>query len=156
MRFIVCGDNHGKVEPMEKLKKNYPDAKAFLHTGDIGLQPNEAKGFTVIRGNNDMGNDYPESLIVTIGEFRILMLHGHQLAFGNRIKSLVQKAKDMNCQIACFGHTHVYQVEKLDGVLCINPGSLFYNRDGSAPSYAVVDIIDGEITVRRRLLSELS
>lgn len=156
MRFIVCGDNHGKIEPMKKLKKNYPESKAFLHTGDIGVKPDEVKGFTVIKGNNDVGNDYPESLIVTIGEFRILILHGHQLAYGNRINSLAQKAKDMDCQIACFGHTHVYQVEKLKGVLCINPGSLFYNRDGSAPSYAVVDVIDGEITVRRRLLSELS
>lgn len=156
MRFIVCGDNHGQSDAMEKLKKNYPEAKAFVHTGDIGFGPEEAKGFTVIRGNNDFSNDYPERLVVTIGDLRILVLHGHQLAFGDRIGSLVEEAKTRDCQIACFGHTHVFQVEKSDGILCINPGSLSYNRDGSAPSYAVVDVIDGEITVRRRLVSELS
>ena len=156
MRFIICGDNHGKIEPLVKLKENYPEAKAFLHCGDICLRPEEVEGFTVVNGNSDIYDDFPENLVITIGDFKIFMTHGDKLKFGNRIESLAKKAKELDCQIACFGHTHVYQVEKMDGVLCINPGSLFYNRDGSAPSYAVVDVIDGEITVRRRLVSELS
>lgn len=156
MRFIVCGDNHGDKKAMALLKKNYPEAKAFVHTGDVDLPPSEAEGFTVIRGNNDFTDDYPERLVLTVGDLRIFLVHGHQLMFGNRIQSLSEMANERNCQIACFGHTHVYQVEKANGVLCINPGSLYYNRDGSAPSYAVVDVIDGEITVRRRLVSELS
>lgn len=156
MRFIVCGDNHGEAEAMEKLKENYPEVEKFVHCGDIGLPVNEVKGFTVISGNNDVHGNYPDSLVVTIGDLRVFMIHGHQLAYGKRLESLAKKAKALDCQIACFGHTHVYQVENVDGVLCINPGSLNYNRDGSAPCYAVVDVIDGEITVRRRLVSELS
>lgn len=155
MRFIVCGDNHGEKESLDKLLENYPEAERFLHCGDVGLSPKEVEGFTVISGNNDYGSNYPDSLVVSVGSLRVFMIHGDQLRFGSRLESLVEKAKAMNCQVAVFGHTHVYQVKKLDGVLCINPGSLNYNRDGTGPSYAVVDVVDGEITVRRRLVSEL-
>lgn len=156
MYFIVCSDNHGKRDGLEKIKKHYPDALEYLHCGDIELPEREMKDFKAITGNNDYFYRYPESLIVEIEGFRIFMIHSHQVRYRHRIEDLAQLAKDNNCQVVCFGHTHIYQVEEYDGILCINPGSLYYNRDGSEPSYALVRINNGELAVERKLLSELS
>lgn len=155
MKFIVCGDNHGKKDPMTRLLENYPEVDDFLHMGDVGFPKDETKEFKIVNGNNDFFFGYPEELVVTVGTKRIYMTHGHHLAYGDRLRDLAQRAKDRNCEIACFGHTHVYQVEDVDGILCINPGSLSHNRDGRAPSYAEVTIENDEINVVRKEVKNL-
>lgn len=54
----------------------------------------------------------------------------------------VQAAKMAGAHFSITGHTHVKQCEKLDTVLCINPGSPTLPKDGS-PSCAI--LTDGSV-----------
>ena len=155
IEFIVCSDNHGDLEVLRKIVEKHPQAIAYLHCGDIELESSLVPEFQVVRGNNDYFHNYPQQIVTTVGDFRVLITHSHLLPYGNRLKALSKLAQKHHCEIACFGHTHRYQVEKYDGVLCINPGSLYYNRDGSKPSYALVRVENGEINVQRMLAEDL-
>lgn len=155
MRLIVCSDNHGLYGPLQKLLENYPEAEAFLHCGDMQIDPKHVKEFTVVAGNGDSLAHFPESLVVEVGDYRIFLVHGHQFSYFNRTEEIARKAQSLGCQIACFGHTHVFEKQEIEGVLCINPGSLNYNRDGSEPSYAVVDFVDDQIHVRKKQVKDL-
>ncbi len=155
MRLIVCSDNHGLYGPLQKLLENYPEAEAFLHCGDIQIAPENVQEFTVVAGNGDSVRDYPESLIVEKAGYRILLVHGHQFSYFNRTEAIAKRAKELGCQIACFGHTHVFEKQEIDGVLCLNPGSMNYNRDGTDPSYAVLDLKEHTIHVERKMIKDL-
>ncbi len=152
--IIVCSDNHGLITPLEKLNHTYPHIKTKIHCGDIELPHEYVKGYHAVTGNNDYFYTYPEELIVDVGDFKILVTHGHQY-YGDRLQKLAKRAINHHCKMVCFGHTHVFEAVMVEGVLCLNPGSLRYNRDGSQPSYAHVTYEDGQFSVERRFVEDL-
>lgn len=155
MEFIVLSDNHGKTSEMAAILEKYPNSKAFIHCGDNELSLKEMAPFHAVTGNNDYDVKYPDELVVDLGELSVYITHGHLLRYGHRVQDLVARAKSRGCAIACTGHTHVYMDETVDGVRVINPGSLYYNRDGSKPCYAHVFVEEGVITVTRCMAEDL-
>lgn len=155
MRIIVCSDNHGDKEILMKLKEKYRGAKAFIHCGDMEMTKEEMEGFYVVTGNNDYLDRFPNELVVDLEEIKVFVTHSHKLPFGQRTQALAHIAKSYDCILACHGHTHIPHVTEIDGVTCLNPGSLRYNRDGSRPSYAVVDVNDGELDIHFHTIDEL-
>lgn len=152
MKFLLVSDNHGQKEPLITLKKRYPAMDAYFHLGDSELSPEELSGYTAVTGNNDYYYDYPNALIVTVKGVKVLLMHSHQFFPNKRIEKLVAQAKQDQCDIVCFGHTHIPYEAVVDGVLVLNPGSLSYNRDGSPVSYMTVtfnDITDYQVTLHR-------
>ena len=66
-------------------------------------------------------------------------------SFGVFYSVYSEEAAARGCEIVCFGHTHKPVVEKKNGVLVINPGSLSFPRqEGRRPSYAVMELYKGE------------
>ena len=147
MKIIVVSDNHGKRKWIDKIKQAHKDAYCFIHCGDTELHSNEMLGFVCVRGNNDF-YDYPDFKIVDIGKHKIFVTHGHRMMLFMDRSVLVSKAKEYGCDIVCFGHTHIFEYQIVDGVHVINPGSITHNRDFSKPCYAIIDI-DEEISVSR-------
>ncbi len=139
MKFLLVSDNHGQVAPLKALVEKYPQQDFYLHAGDSELSPAQLVPYQVVAGNNDYYYDFPNYLIITKDNIRILLIHGHQVYSFDRVKKLVEQAKQLNCQIVCFGHTHRPFEQLIDDVLVLNPGSLRYNRDGTPISYMLVD-----------------
>ena len=148
MEIIVCSDNHGLIDPLEKILKAYPNADAYIHCGDIELEPRYVEKFHAVTGNNDYFYSYPNELFVEVGDVKIFVTHGHQY-FGDRIEKLAARAVTNHCQIACYGHTHIYDATVEKGVLCLNPGSLRYNRDNSNPCFARITKDDSGFRIER-------
>lgn len=153
--FIVCSDNHGLITPLEKIDQNYAHIPLKIHCGDIELPHEYVADYRAVTGNNDYFYEYPEELIVDAGKFKILVTHGHQY-YGNRLEKLAQRAINHHCKVVCFGHTHVFESKMVEGVLCLNPGSLRYNRDGTRPSYAYVKVDGDGFFVERRFVDDLT
>ena len=149
IEIVLCSDNHGFRQPLEYLKQTYPADDYFLHCGDTEMHPYEMEGFAVVQGNNDFFNAYPKQRIIQIGEHQILMVHGHMDLFLNHYDMLAKKAKNLGCDIACFGHTHIYHDSVINGVRMLNPGSIWRNRDGSDPSYMLIHLDGKNIDVKR-------
>ena len=146
--IIVVSDNHGQRAQIDYIRNTYPSDYYFFHCGDSEMYPDELAGFACVRGNNDyMG--FENRRIVRVGGHRILITHGHLDMYGTRLQMLAKKAKIEGCDIVCFGHLHKYIDTEIDGIRLLNPGSVWHNRDGSAPSYMVVTIDGDTITAER-------
>ena len=57
------------------------------------------------------------------------------------LNGYLKTAKENNCDIALFGHTHIPKTVYEDGIHLVNPGSCSRAREGG-PTYAVIDITD--------------
>ena len=79
--------------------------------------------FHGVKGDYDQG-DFPEKKLVTIGEFKIGMIHGHQVLPLGDTESLAGVARELDCDIFISGNTHQIGVKVLDNKLFINPGSI--------------------------------
>ncbi len=140
MRIIVASDSHGHSEILDKIHEAHPEAKLFLHCGDLCDEPMYYPDWIIVQGNNDYWRDLPPRRILRVGSHRLLMEHSHHCSYFNREEHLVDIAKENECDIVCFGHTHCSYFEKIDGVYLLNPGSTTFPRDGNPPSYAILDI----------------
>lgn len=140
MKIVVVSDSHGFNQRLDEVLSLQPDAQLYIHCGDIETREVEYPMFQTVKGNNDYFCDYPDHLILEAEGHRILVMHGNQFPYMKRIERMAAYANQQACDIFCYGHTHVAAIEQLDGVLLLNPGSVWRSRDGRGPSYAVIEI----------------
>lgn len=149
MKIVVVSDNHGLEKPLEDVRRKHSDIQVLVHLGDSEFELAKLKGFIAVKGNNDFYPGYQRARIIEVNEHRILIIHGDGLFYGQNRDGLVATAKDNDCDIVLFGHSHVFEHQIIDGITLINPGSLNYNRDFSNPCYAIVDIEIDSVNVTR-------
>ena len=110
-----------------------------------------------VRGDYDEG-DMPETKVVQIGEFKIGMMHGHQVLPLGDVESLSGVARQLDCDIFISGNTHQYNVNVLDNKLFLNPGSIsgaFSNFvSDPSPSFILMVLIGPEVIVYFYVLSD--
>ena len=100
-----------------------------LSLGNIGSRESYdwlkslSNDFHSCKGDFDEG-DMPEKKVVTIGEFKIGMIHGHQVLPWGNPDSLSSIQRELDCDILLSGHTHEINVKVIDNKLYINPGSI--------------------------------
>lgn len=129
--IIIMSDSHGESEAIQSIKAKYQkDASLIIHCGDSEFAANDPiwDGITVVRGNCDFDNGFPEYSVVTAEGLSIFATHGHLYNVAFTLSHLALTAKENHCQIATFGHLHKPIVQVEDGILCINPGSVAQPR----------------------------
>ncbi|KAJ6659179.1 hypothetical protein lerEdw1_019482 [Lerista edwardsae] len=98
----------------------------------------------VVRGDFDEGYSYPEQKVVTVGPFRIGLIHGHQVVPWGDMGSLAILRRQLNVDILISGHTHRFEALEHENKFYINPGSATgaYNALGRniVPSFVLMDI----------------
>ena len=100
-----------------------------LSLGNIGSRESYdwlkslSNDFHSVRGDFDEG-DMPDKKVVTIGEFKIGMIHGHQILPWGNTESLSAIQRELDCDILLSGNTHEVNVKVLENKLYINPGSI--------------------------------
>ena len=146
MEVIVCSDSHGLSSRLSELEKKYPHADLYLHCGDLEDDCRLFPKWIFVRGNNDYfasDQEMPMERVIPCQGHKIYMCHSHRFPYLHRERAMAARAKELGCDIVLYGHTHVSNLQKVDGVAIVNPGSIWYPRDGKAPSYAKLDM-DGD------------
>ena len=165
MRFLIASDIHGAAEPAERISRIYRAGNfdRLLLLGDllyhgprndlpgsyapkkvIGILSELSDCITSVRGNCEAEVDqmvlpFPvlsESALVYADGLAIFLTHGH-----------IWTPEKHPGGIGAFfsGHTHIPLLEKRDGIIMLNPGSVSLPKGGYEPSYAVYDGGDIEI-----------
>ena len=77
----------------------------------------------------------PETKVVTIGNIKFGIMHGHQVIPWGDMESLAAVQRQLDCDVLISGHTHQTSVRQYDGKFFINPGSATgaYCATNSAP-----------------------
>ena len=100
-----------------------------LSLGNIGSRESYdwlkslSNDFHTVKGDFDEG-DLPEKKIVQIGEFKIGMIHGHQILPWGDLDSLNNVQRELGCDILLSGHTHQIDIKVKNKKFYINPGSI--------------------------------
>ncbi|KAM8993522.1 vacuolar protein sorting-associated protein 29-like [Ara ararauna] len=97
----------------------------------------------VVRGDAESLN-YPEEKVVTVGQFRIGLIHGHQVIPWGDVASLALLKRKLDVDILISGHTHRFEAFEHENKFYINPGSATgaYNalETNIIPSFVLMDI----------------
>ena len=131
MRAIVLSDTHGNKNRLLNILTDAGDFDVLIHlgdgTGDLdAVRPFVNADIIAVKGNNDIFTGLPESRIIELCGLRIYCCHGHTADVRSSRARLAHIAKEAGCDIALYGHTHIAADETINGVRCINPGSVGY------------------------------
>ncbi len=150
MRIAVISDSHGHGSVVDKIIRRETGAEVIIFLGDVTHDIEDFtyeysdKKFYIVSGNCDVFSSYPCTEIVNVGGVNIFITHGHTLGVKGGTGALAAAARQSDCSIALYGHTHVPNIKYEDGLYIVNPGSCTRSRDGGN-SYAVIDIRDNGI-----------
>ena len=88
-----------------------------------------------MKGDFDEMSNLPETKVVTIGSFKIGLIHGHQVVPWGDLEALAAVQRQLDCDILISGHTHQNSITQYDGKYFINPGSVTgsYSATNSSP-----------------------
>lgn len=151
MKILIVSDSHGDREVLVELKERYASqVKQMFHCGDSELAADDSiwDSFVVVGGNMDYDTGYPLQEVVTLGEHRFFMVHGHHHEVKFSMYPLIEAAKQVDAQFAFFGHSHELGVEKRENILLLNPGSILQPRGRfNIKTYAILDIDQDKVAV---------
>lgn len=86
------------------------------------------------------GEDDPEALFGKVPEMEFELVGGRIVCAAHNPKSL-SKEDIASANLVVYGHTHLYQVDKVSGRYFLNPGHLMETEDqGRPPTFAVLDL----------------
>lgn len=164
-RFLVCSDIH---RDMENFKYALREASAegvegVFIAGDTELSSallhemceNIGAKLYLVRGNCDYSNAVGVEDLLTInlpGNHKCLLTHGHRQQVKSDTDLLMYVAQNHECDLAIYGHTHMYDDSSRGGVRLINPGSLGSSFWGSS-SYILMTIDNnGRVDILKRVI----
>lgn len=152
IRLIVISDTHC---PSKKVSEEFFELftshdvsyDGIIHCGD--LQEIDFYEDLLLLGlpvYGVLGNNYdfmlerqlPRRRILTFENINIGVVHGN----GQTSKAIVNAKKEFigeDVDIVCYGHSHIADIETIDGILFFNPGSLTSSRKG-LNSYGIIEI----------------
>ena len=152
MRVIFLTDIHGMTDNFNKISNIIDSFDLIVLLGDIfscnhqrvkGVyDPNYLRDFFNIRkdkvkyviGNVDTIEDI-NSLEYSALPFMIINLDGLKVGLIHNIDSV---DKYPNLDVIVCGHTHISNIDEIDNMIYLNPGSLSIPKDG-IPSYLTYD-----------------
>ncbi len=156
MRIGVCSDSHlteediaGSTPVFTRTKRiceeNFNGVDQILHAGDVSGPVfinflERIASVSVVKGNTDGGllekDDWPTIQTFQFDEVRVAMAHQRQDLY---------PLLAGNYDIYIFGHTHIAEVDSLEGkATWLNPGALKRPRGvDRRPSIAIIEI-EGE------------
>ncbi len=153
MKIAIFSDSHDHVwnlrRAVEQVKQE--EVKTIIHCGDL-VSPFLMEEFDRFQGQlhliygNNMGD--AELLNMRIQERKDwVTFHGWigELKFGEKNICFIHDprlarkvARSGDYDLVCFGHTHLWHLEKMDSCLLLNPGAILGNKEPA--SWALVDM----------------
>ena len=151
MKILVFSDSHGHEQEMLDVIEEHKDVNLIVFSGDGGRDFEEVLAgrnifpygsdtsvrSIMVAGNCDRCSMEPVRIIDEIEGIRFLITHGHAQNAHFGYAGLIREAKEKNCAVVIFGHTHRQCLEEHDGITLFNPGSIRSGRNGS------IEIKDG-------------
>ena len=147
--FVVISDSHARsAKNLDRLAPLFAENDYIVHLGDgaTDMRPIFSRfpeKTYICKGNCDWSNYGEEEVVIEEEGVSILCCHGHKYGVKGGIERLAAAAKAKGCAVALYGHTHVANIETVDGVLCVCPGALSAFVE---PSYCYLVLHKGKAT----------
>ena len=142
----IISDTHGLLRP--EAIAALAGCDAILHAGDIGgpdilAQLRRIAPVTAVRGNVDDG-----PWATTLREWETITLAGQRIHLRHILTEVDAEVVAEGIGVVVTGHSHRPLIERVDGVLFVNPGSAGPRRFQLPVTVARLELADGEIGAR--------
>ena len=149
-RIGLVADTHRRSGSLlglpEQLLRGLEGCDLILHAGDfnaIAVSDALAEIAPVfgVHGNNDepeVMRALPAARYFVAGEIRLGLIHGHQAVRNARGAALEAMRGRVDCVV--YGHSHMPDYSREDGLLLVNPGSPTQRRRAEQRSFAIMTI----------------
>lgn len=149
MKILVVSDSHGRDQDVKGVIEQVKDFDLLIHCGDVEGGEDYIRAITdrpviMVAGNNDFRSDLPLQEQVEIGDYRILVTHGHHFFVNMGVETLEEYCIQNGFNVVMFGHTHKPYLEIGEEVTILNPGSISYPRQTDRKQTFLVMEIDRE------------
>lgn len=163
MKYLVVSDIHGSLPRLEQVLDFYEKEgyDMLLILGDIlnyGPRNGVPEGLNApgiverlnaladrivaVRGNCDSEVDQMLLKFPMMGDYAILVDEGRKIFLTHGHKYNAECKPAAGVDVLFFGHTHRWCLEKQDGVVVCNTGSITFPKDGNVPTFATIE--DGQ------------
>lgn len=138
-KIVIISDVHFGVNNLKNIENIILESDYCIFLGDgisavLNYKNKLGERLIMVRGNCDFSS-YPVEVVLEIDGHKIFATHGHNYRVKTGLDNLSYRAKELEADIALFGHTHMPYQEFEDGILFVNPGSLS-NPRLNEPTYA--------------------
>ena len=158
MKILVLSDSHSSLRLMRSaVQAIRPDA--IIHLGDhfddgeVIHEENMHIAFHQVPGNCDKYRLYrpvAETLSYKVCGVKLFITHGHNHHVKQGLYALLRDAKEEQAQAVLYGHTHLPDCRREDGMWILNPGSCGH----AGGTVGLMETENGEIISCRILREE--
>ena len=149
--ILVVSDTHGSKAGLEKLYPLIAENDYIIHLGDGANDMRDIRSLYpdkvyACAGNCDYSSVLPDDGILEVEGVRIFFCHGHKYDVRAGLDVLAYAARERDCDVALFGHTHNAVISEIGGVTLVNPGSLQTHVWDGNTSYAYLVVNNKKVT----------
>lgn len=148
-RVMIVSDTHKKLGNLVEAIQKEGKIDIFIHLGDFEGEDDmifelvDCEEKYIVPGNNDYFCPYDREQEIQIGDFKVLLTHGHYYYVSLDLATIREEAIARGVDIVMFGHTHRPVIDITDEVTLINPGSISYPRQADRKcTYVMMEIDD--------------
>jgi putative phosphoesterase len=146
MRIMVVSDTHNNQAALFNAFETAGTVDAIIHLGDGEtdaqiLSLAEEIPLFQVAGNCDIGSTAPRELFFELEGLHLMLCHGDIYGVKKGLSRLIQRAVEYGADAVLYGHTHLAQAEKHEGLWLINPGTL--SSQAEFHSFAIIEIDSG-------------
>ena len=142
----VISDTHGLLRP--EAVRALGGVDHIVHAGDVGngeilAELEEIAPVTAVCGNMDFcggPNPLQDTEVLEFGGSTLYVLHD--------LYELDLNPEAAGFDVVVFGHTHLPEIRRENGVLYLNPGSAGPIRGSKPVSLALLDVVGGALDPR--------
>ncbi|MCA1031957.1 metallophosphoesterase [Bacillus timonensis] len=150
-KILIVSDSHGLTEELTRIKNRHRDEVEYMiHCGDSELEKSssEMEDFLAVKGNCDYDSLYDNELICAFENEKVFATHGHLFQVNMTLMNIKYRAEELGATIVCFGHSHIAGAEYIDNILFVNPGSIFLPKMRKEKTYAIIEKVNNNLSVR--------
>lgn len=143
IKLLILSDSHGDVGTMvEIVEREMPDE--IIHLGDCWRDAETLSfayptlAMNMVPGNCDFCAGKSGILLLEREGWRLLAAHGHQWQVKTSPAAARRAARDVGADILLYGHTHLAECRKEDGLWIVNPGTA--GGRYAPASYGVIEL----------------
>ena len=153
MKVMIISDIHGGIKYLEQVLERYNEehAERLIILGDFSGYFNSSSDYevaeilnnftgeiTAVRGNCD-NDGLEEMLNFGLMDIKHINLNGKVITLTHGHLYNKYSLPEYCGEIFVSGHTHYGMIEKTEGRIFANPGSITKPRNGSEHSYLIID-----------------
>jgi len=149
MKLLILSDTHLDTKRMEHAV-NQVNPDVIIHLGDNIDDTAKIreklpdKTFHLVKGNCDTQTKGDAEKLISIGNIKIFLTHGHEYFIKEGLSRLIKRAQELEADLVLFGHTHGAAIVKEQGITLMNPGQMQFHKERQKASYGIVTITDGQ------------